>query len=228
MKSRILIVDDDIVMCEMLSKYLTGGGYSINVSDGVKTALSLMESNEYEIILLDKNMPGLDGKNNEGGMDILRNVRAQMMSAEIIMMTGDATLDSAIEAMKLGAFDYIQKPFPLKKLKEKIERLLEYRSFFDPAETIKIYRDIQEEIFDLIETKSTLSDGELDETLKSLNIKIDKCFMLFKGYERLALTQRESLANIASYAEQLNGEIPDAGKYKELVDMILKYSGNRI
>lgn len=228
MKSRILIVDDDIVMREMLSKYLTGVGYSINVSDGVKTTLSLIESNEYDIILLDKNMPSLDGKSDEGGMDILRHVRAQMMSAEVIMMTGYATLDTAIEAMKLGAFDYIQKPFPLKKLKEKIDRLLEYRSFFDSTETIKIYRGIQGEIFNLIEKKSMLSDGELDEALKSLNMKIDRCFMVFKGYERLALTQRESLANIASYAEQLNANIPDVGPYKELIDMILKHSGNRI
>jgi DNA-binding response OmpR family regulator len=228
LKSRILAVDDDTVMREMLSTYLTGVGYGVDVSDGVKTTLSLIESNEYDIILLDKNMPGLDGKGHEGGMEILRHVKAQMLPAEIIMMTGYATIDNAIEAMKLGAFDYIRKPFPLKELKEKIERLLEYKSFFDSAEIIKVYRDIQGEIFNLIENKLKISNSELDEALKSLNIKIDKCFMLFKGYERLALTQRESLANIALYAEQLNTNVSDLEQYQKLVDIIMTYSGNRI
>jgi DNA-binding NtrC family response regulator len=228
MKPRILTVDDDVIMRDMLNEYLTEVGYDVDVSDGVSTALSLIESNEYEIILLDKNMPSMDGKSDEGGMDILRYVRAHMIPAEVIMMTGYATIDTAIESMKLGAFDYILKPFPLKEIKERIERLLEYRRFFDSTKTIKIYRGIQGEIFSLIEKKSTMSDSELEASLKALNNKIDKLFMLFKECERFALNQREALAKIASYAEQLEENFSDAEQSQKLLGMILKYSGNRI
>lgn len=228
MKPRILAVDDDIVMRDMLQEYLTEVGYSVDVSDSVEASLSLIKSNEYEVILLDKNMPSVDGKSDEGGMDILRYVRSHMIPAEVIMMTGYATIDTAIESMKLGAFDYILKPFPLKELKERIERLLEYRSFFDSAKTIRIYRGIQAEIFSLIEKKSLMPDNELEESLKLLNGKIDKLFMLFKECERFALNQREALARIASYAEQLRDSISDAEQSQKLIGMILKCSGNRI
>lgn len=228
MKPKILAVDDDAVMRDMLYEFLSELGYDVDVSDGVESALPLIESKEYEIILLDKNMPSMDGKSDEGGMDILRYVRAHMIPAEVIMMTGYATIDTAIESMKLGAFDYILKPFPLKEIRERIERLLEYRGFFDSAKTIKIYRGIQGEIFSLIEKKSSMPDSELEESLKALNSKIDKLFMLFKECERFALGQRESLAKIASYAEQLQENISDAEQSQKLIDMILRCSGNRI
>ncbi len=228
MESRILVVDDDGVMCNMIAEFLRKDGHNIDVSNGVTAAISCMDSNKYDILLIDKNMPGLDGKNQEGGMDLLRYVRAQSIPSEIIMMTGDATIDTVIEAMKLGAFDYLLKPLSLNELKVKINRILDYRCFFNPDETIEIYKGIRRDIIDLINNKSNVTDNELKIALMSLNEKIDRIFMALKESERFALTQREYLAHIASSAEQIKLHISKTHEFYSLIDEICKYSSKRL
>jgi len=224
----ILVVDDDHLILNMIADFLRSEGYSFDLADGAVKALKLLESKKYDIILLDKNMPGLDGTGEEGGMDILRYIRSQLIPSETIMLTGYATIDTAIEAMKLGAFDYLLKPFSLDNLRSKINRLLEYRSFFDPDKTIDIYKGIRSEILHLIQNKSSLPDNELDKSLVSLNKKIDKLFRLFKESERLILVQRESLANVAICAEQLKQICSETDQGKNLISEICKYAGMRL
>jgi len=228
MKPRILIVDDDGDMCNMIAEFLRNDGHNIDVSNGVTAAISCMESNKYDILLIDKNMPGLDGKSREGGMDLLRYVKTQSIPSETIMMTGDATIDTVIEAMKLGAFDYLLKPLSLKELKVKINRILHYRSFFNPDETIEIYKSIRRDIMDLIKNKANMTDMELDRALVSLNEKIDKIFMALKESEKFALAQREYLAHIAANMEQIKLHIPETHESYNLIDEICKYSSKRL
>ena len=119
MAGKILLVDDDHDVRRMLHDFLEAEGHSIDTAQGVSAAMELMESNDYDIMLIDKNMHGLDG-NREGGLDLLRHVRLQSFSSEVIMTTGYRTVETAIEALKLGAFDYIPKPFSLEYLRLKI------------------------------------------------------------------------------------------------------------
>ena len=228
MKPRILVVDDDGDMCNMVAEFLRKDGHNIDVSNSATAAVQCMESNKYDILLIDKNMPGLDGKNQDGGTDLIRYVRAQSIPSEIIMMTGYATIDTVIEAMKLGAFDYLLKPLSLKKLKVLIDRILNYRSFFNPEETIELYRGVQGEIINLIKYKSNMTDVELDKTLMSLNEKIDKIFMALKESEKFALAQREYLAYIAASAEQIKSRISETHESYNLIDEICKYSSKRL
>lgn len=144
------------------------------------------------------------------------------------MMTGYATLDTAIEAMRLGAFDYLIKPFSMQELKVKINRLLEYRRFLDPAKTMSLYKSIRTKILDLTMNKNSLSDSELDKGLTSLNESIDELFRLVKVCKRFVLTHRESLAHIAGYAEQLKSRIPEQDESHQLIDEIFRYSSNRL
>ena len=228
MKPKIMIVDDEESIRDLIAEFLRNDGYDIDVSDGVDTAMSFMKSKKYAIILLDKNMSGLDGKSNEGGMDLLRHIRSHLIPSEVIMMTGYATIDTAIEAMKLGAFDYLLKPFSMQDLKVKIDRILEYRGFFDSNRAIDIYKGIQGEILSLIENRSGMSNSELDNVLVSLNKKIDNLFRLLKESERFALTQRENLAHIAGYAEQLKSHVPDTYQAYSLMDEICKCADKRL
>jgi DNA-binding NtrC family response regulator len=228
MAPNILVVDDDHLILNMIADFLRNEGHSFDLADGAAKAFKLLESKKYDIVLLDKNMPGLNGKGEEGGMDILRHIRSQLIPSETIMLTGYATIDTAIEAMKLGAFDYLLKPFSLENLRSKINRLLEYRSFFDPDKTIDIYKGIRSEILHLIENKSSLMDSELDKSLVSLNKKIDKLFRLFKESERLILVQRESLANVAVCAEQLKLVCSETDQGNRLINEITKYAGMRL
>jgi DNA-binding NtrC family response regulator len=227
MKPRILVVDDDEAICTVIETILRDEDLLIDISNSLKGALSLLKSKYYDIILIDKNMPGANNL-DEGGMELLRHIRTKMIPSEVIMMTGHATLDTAIEAMRLGAFDYLLKPFSMQELKVKINRLLEYRSFLDPAKTMALYKTIRENIFNLIIDKSTMSASELDQALTSLNETIDNLFRLVKECERFVLNHRDSLAHIAGYAEQLKSRIPEKDESQHLIEEIYRYSNNRL
>ncbi len=118
--------------------------------ENLKEALDLLESTEYDVIIADKNMPGLND-DAEGGMDLLRYAKKHLETTEVIMMTGYGTLDSAIEAMKLGAFDYVIKPAPKEQLREKIDRMLEYKSLINAEDTIQTYKALHSDILTLLE-----------------------------------------------------------------------------
>lgn len=225
MAGKILLVDDDNGMRNMLDVFLKANGYSVDAAQGVNEALQLVESNDYDIMLIDKNMQGIDG-NREGGFDLLRHVRSQPWSPEVIMMTGHPTVETAIEALKLGAFDYIPKPFSLEYLRLKITRLLKYRSFINPDYAIGVYRGVREKMLGLIENGSRMSHNELEKALLSLNDEIDKLFTILKESERIMLSERESLALIAILAEQLKMNLPEVDS--NLVEEISRLSDKRI
>ena len=228
MKRKIMVVDDDTQTCTMIAEFLKRDGYRIDVSNGVTPAISRMKSKDYDILLIDKNMPGIDGKSQEGGMDLLRYVREQSIPSETIMMTGDATIDTVVEAMKLGAFDYLLKPLSLNELKAKITRIIDFKSFFNPDETVQLYKVIQEGIITLIKDKSHMTDIEFDRALMSLDEKIDKIFIELKETEKYALVQREYLSYIAAKAEQMKSQISETDQSYSLIDEIYHCSNKRL
>ena len=226
MSGKILLVDDDNGMRNMLGTFLRANGYCVDAAEGVNAALELMESNDYDIMLIDKNMPGIDG-NREGGFDLLRHVRSQSLSSEVIMMTGYPTVETAIEALKLGAFDYIPKPFSLEYLRLKISRLMKYRSFINPDYAIEVYRGIRGKTLALIKNGSGMSHDELEQALLSLNDEIDKLFAILKESEGIILSERESLALIANLAEQLKINLHGDNNFN-LVEEISRLSNKRL
>lgn len=123
MAERILVVDDDESMRKMLEIFLAKEGYSVDAVDGLGTAAQVLELNDYRIILIDKNMPGIDG-NFEGGFDLLRLVRSRSPCSSVIMMTGNPSLETAARAAEFGVECFMAKPFSLTTLRQKIEALL--------------------------------------------------------------------------------------------------------
>ena len=227
METRILIVDDEEVMCDMVSDFLEQFGYGTDIADSVRPALELMKSRDYDIVLTDKNMPDVDGT-MQGGMEILRFAKTNLPDTAVIMMTGYATIETAIEAMKLGAFDYIVKPFSVRGLKERIDRALEYRSFINPESTLHIYKSLHDSILNLLEERRGLSEEGLHETLRAVDEKIDHFFRAQKEWERVILLQREALATIAGCAEALRESINEKDSALPLVERICEESGKRL
>lgn len=131
-KGKILVVDDEASLRLLLKNELTRVGYSVEaVSDG-ETALARMREDFFPVILLDIVMPKIDG------MEVLRLMKQESISSEVIILTGNASLETAIESMKLGAFEYVRKPYSLNELLIQIERAIEHqRSQLD----LKLLRD---------------------------------------------------------------------------------------
>ncbi len=224
---KILIVDDDEDLRTMLESILKADGYDVDSAQSLDVAFKLMAAGEYEIMLLDKNIPGING-NSEGGIDLLKYVRSLSLPSEVIMMTGDPTVETAIEAMKLGAFDYVTKPFSLKELRLKIRRLSQYRNFVNPEHTLGFYRRLQAKMLDVVERVSKVSDQGLDQALLSLNDELDKLFAILKESERIILAEREALSHISTLAERLKANLPRKDENYELTEKISRLSNNRV
>jgi two-component system, NtrC family, response regulator AtoC len=102
--ARILVVDDEDSLREFLVEALEGAGHEVLEADGGAAALERLATANVQLVITDLKMPGVDG------MEVVRHVRADHPDVEIVVLTAHATVDSAVEGMKLGVFDYLQKP----------------------------------------------------------------------------------------------------------------------
>lgn len=120
-KGSIHIIDDEPVIQDVLAQLLTSEGYEVEVSSSGEEALEKQATQSFDLILLDLLMPGLDG------IEVLKAIKKIDPQAIIIIITAYASVESAIAAMKLGAFDYIQKPFKHDELILIIRRAFEHK-----------------------------------------------------------------------------------------------------
>ena len=116
---KILIVDDDPGMRYSINRMLEGQGFLISSAKNGTEALKLFFAENPDLVIMDIKMPG------QSGLDILRQIKEQDPKALIILMTAFGTTETAIEAMKFGAFDYILKPFDIPQMRAMVERALE-------------------------------------------------------------------------------------------------------
>jgi two-component system response regulator PilR (NtrC family) len=117
----ILVVDDAPAMQEMLQCSLASEGYRVATAGSGEEALSRLEDQEFDVIVTDLVMPGL------GGLDVLERSRLLDPHSAVILMTGHPSLDTAIAALRRGACDYIEKPFPLADLTQRVQHLIRHR-----------------------------------------------------------------------------------------------------
>src|SRR4051812_26684793 len=109
--AKLLVVDDEKNLRLVVQKEMARQGHEVETADDGESAWSLIESQDFDVLLCDINMPRLDG------MGLLRRTRERCPNPpEVIMLTGQATVESAIEAMKLGAYDYLTKPYRIGEL----------------------------------------------------------------------------------------------------------------
>jgi DNA-binding NtrC family response regulator len=111
----ILIVDDEQDFVEMLSLRLTGAGHRVRAAFDGDAGLAALAETECDVMLLDIRMPGKDG------ITVLKAVKTAHPVVEVILLTGHGTIDTAVEGLKSGAFDYVQKPARFEDLLEKLE-----------------------------------------------------------------------------------------------------------
>jgi DNA-binding NtrC family response regulator len=115
----ILFVDDDRTILSLVEEYLTAFDYRINVVDSGLKALELIKEKNFDVVFTDFKMPDIDG------LELLSVIKEYRPATEVIMVTGHGTMESAVQAMKFGSYDYIQKPFKLDILRILIDKILE-------------------------------------------------------------------------------------------------------
>ena len=120
-KIKLLFVDDDKTFGKVMKKELTRMGYSVVCADCGEKAIDTLRKRNFELIILDIKMPGI------GGLNTLKSVKEIDSEVEVIMLTGRATIESAVESMKMGAYDYITKPCRLSELDMLLKKAHEKR-----------------------------------------------------------------------------------------------------
>ena len=131
MSARILIADDEEIVIRSCLRILDGDDFQVEAVQDGREALRKIEENPYDVMILDIMMPNMDG------LEVLRRVKETHPNMDVIMITGLSQIDTAVQAMKLGAFDYISKPFEPDELKLVVQRALERRRLLQENLTLK-------------------------------------------------------------------------------------------
>lgn len=118
-KGNILVVDDEKSMREILEIFLKSEGYSVSLAENGEKAIEAVKKDIFDLIITDMKMPKV------GGLELLKNVKQITPDTVVVIVTAFGTTDSAVEAMKLGAYDYIQKPFQLDNIRLVVKNALE-------------------------------------------------------------------------------------------------------
>jgi len=121
-QEKILVIDDELFVRELLQEFLIKEGYKVYVAESGEKGINLIRATPVEIALIDLKMPGMDG------ISALKEIKKIAPDTIAIILTGYPTIESSIEALRSGAYDYVVKPFKLNDLKNTIARALnEYR-----------------------------------------------------------------------------------------------------
>ncbi|UCE41384.1 MAG: response regulator [Candidatus Aminicenantes bacterium] len=147
-EANILIVDDEMGIREGCKRALSEEGYAVDAAEDGKTGLQKVKEKNYDLILVDLMMPGI------GGMELIKKVHHCDPEIITVVITGNATIETAVEATKLGAYDYLPKPFSPEALSVVVKRGLEKRML--RLEAKKLYAERTQKMLELVNERSRL------------------------------------------------------------------------
>lgn len=138
--TRVLLVDDEVEFTEALSERLESRGLKVDSANSGEEALKKIGEVSYDAIFLDLAMPGMDG------IETLKNLLSENPDLQVILLTGHATIDKSVEAVKLGARDFLEKPADIDKLLAKIKKA-------ESEKMLIVQKRSQEEIQKILKSK---------------------------------------------------------------------------
>lgn len=116
MSKKVLVIDDEAIVRVSCERVLTPEGYDVNVVSKGTDALALLSSEHFDLVLTDLKMPDMDG------LEVLKEIKAKWPDISVIIITGYGTISTAVQAIKLGAFEYLEKPFTPEDILKVVER----------------------------------------------------------------------------------------------------------
>lgn len=153
--NKILVVDDEQTVCDSIKKILSRKGYSVDESSNVEDAVNKIKDNSYDLVITDLMMP----KTN--GMELLQIVKQHYPELEVVIITGYASIDTAVKATKLGASDYLPKPFTPEELVTITQKAIEKRK--ENADKKKTVKQSEEKKSDVIDVDMPFSEAEVEQ-----------------------------------------------------------------
>lgn len=118
-RAKVVVIDDEPVVCESCKRILERAGYLVETFTNSKEALERVSQEIFDAAIVDLKMPDIDG------MELLRRIKQEYPEIMVVMITGYSTVDTAVQAMKMGAFDYVPKPFTPDELEIVVKNALE-------------------------------------------------------------------------------------------------------
>ena len=194
---KILILDDERQFTEELSEFFQGSDYESFEANTAAEGKKILSSHSIDLLILDVRLPGVNG------LDILKEVKVQYPSMEVIIISAHGDMDTVIKAMRLGAFDYLRKPFRFIEIQIAIERTQKY---------IQMHRKLKQ-----MEEKNSLISKNLEE-------KIDRQFIGVSSQILDVYEQAMAAANYPDANVLITGE---SGTGKENIARIIHYSSTR-
>lgn len=201
-EEKILIVDDDENIRRMLVKYLEKEDYIVQTAINGEEALDMVEEENFSLIMLDLKLPG------KSGVQVLEDLRDRNIDTPVLIITGFGSIESAVKVMKLGAIDYLEKPFNPEQIKEQVNDIIKRNVHQRDYAEEKIH-DIQD-IEDLLRgAKAAINRRDFSRAEKLLNkaVKKDKekaaIYNLLGAIEEIKGNQSEAMKN---YRTALNIE----------------------
>ncbi len=140
-KEKVLLVDDEVEFTEILSERMKTRGVDVDTAVNGPEALTKAREGAYDAVILDLSMPEMDG------IETLRRLLHENPELQIILLTGKATLEKGVEAMKMGAVDFLEKPADIKKLMDKIKKAQAHRM-------VIVEKNMEDKIKDILGGKS--------------------------------------------------------------------------
>ncbi|HEX2520969.1 MAG TPA: sigma-54 dependent transcriptional regulator, partial [Terriglobia bacterium] len=131
LRNSILLVDDEAGIRQSLSAVLREEGFKVETADSGEACLSLLENQSYELILLDVWLPGIDG------LETLDALKKKGVSSEVVMISGHGTIETAVKATRLGAFDFVEKPLSIEKTLLVVKNALDHKHLQDENRTLR-------------------------------------------------------------------------------------------
>lgn len=150
--ARLLVVEDQEVLRKGIVKFFRDVGHEVDDSPEGESAVKMLDQVDYDVVITDLKLPGISG------MEVLKETRIKSPNTDVLIMTAYGTIENAIEAMKLGAFDFLQKPFGIPELEMRVEKALHRRILENEVDYLRHERDVIYRIEDIIGESSAIRD----------------------------------------------------------------------
>lgn len=167
----ILVADDDPVIRRLLEKRLKNAGYEVHVTEDGEQAARLLDHRHYEVVITDLVMPG-----DIGGIELLQIAKEKYPDCEVILITAHSSVDTAVDAMKKGAVDYLEKPINFDELLLRLGKIEQVRSLVRNAGDLRVAMDVTE-------SSAAETIQSLEYSVGQMQSKIDQAGEILRSFD---------------------------------------------